>query len=304
MQPFINEEEGRIRAFWRLILQVALMVFLMIIVALAYHAEVFMKFVSLGAILVSVWVAGRYLDHRPFRGFGMQMNASWWESCGVGFLIGGGAMSGIFLWEWSMGWVHITGLGWQRVSETPFVLNISGYFLLMTAVGFQEELLFRGYQLRNLSEGFNLESITSRQAAIGAMVLTAVIFGAMHMGNPGASIVSTVNVMLAGLVLAWPYLVTGELALPIGIHVAWNFFQGGVYGFPVSGMPWRTALIQVKQQGPEWATGGSFGPEAGVAGLLGLVAVVLLYAAYLKAKGYNMKPDSSFAIYRQSGEMG
>ena len=72
---------------------------------------------------------------------------------------------------------------------------------------------------------------------------------------------------------------TGELAIPIGLHVSWNFVQGSVLGFPVSGQSVGPTLIAIEQGGPEWLTGGAFGPEAGALGvaveLLGIAAVVL-----------------------------
>ncbi len=76
--------------------------------------------------------------------------------------------------------------------------------------------------------------------------------------------------------LAAGYVLTGELAVPIGPHTTWNLFQGGVYGFPVSGLGVDVSLIAVEVTGPRWVTGGAFGPEAG---LLGVCAMVLGTAA-------------------------
>ena len=81
------------------------------------------------------------------------------------------------------------------------------------------------------------------------------------------------NLFLAGLFLGLPFLPTDQLAMPIGIHITWNFFQGNVFGFPVSGTSNNeTTFIAVQQSGPDLWTGGAFGPEAG---LLGLAAIVV-----------------------------
>jgi len=92
---------------------------------------------------------------------------------------------------------------------------------------------------------------------------------------------STVNISLAGIMLAMPYVLTGRLWVSIGLHFSWNFSQGAIFGFPVSGKTFRTAVVQTVQDGPDWFTGGAFGPEAGVVGLMAMIIItVWIYARF------------------------
>lgn len=88
---------------------------------------------------------------------------------------------------------------------------------------------------------------------------------------------------LFGLMFALGYLLTGELALPIGLHWSWNLFQGNVFGFPVSGKAGDGGgILRITQTGPDLLTGGSFGPEAGVVGLVALAAGCLIIVLYCR----------------------
>ncbi|HKJ34165.1 MAG TPA: hypothetical protein VKA34_20200, partial [Balneolales bacterium] len=90
------------------------------------------------------------------------------------------------------------------------------------------------------------------------------------------------NIMAAGVMLALPFILTGRLSMSIGIHMAWNFFQGGVFGFAVSGLPFRYSILQITHNGPLLWTGRFFGPEAGFAGVLGILLLIVVQLLYIK----------------------
>ena len=141
-----------------------------------------------------------------------------------------------------------------------------GLFLVV-AVG--EEVLFRGIVFRMIDE---------RWGTLVAMIVSALIFGFVHISNQNATVWSSVAIAVeAGLMLAAAYKWSETLWVPIGIHWAWNFFQGPIFGFAVSGNETQS-LVKSVIEGSEWLTGGPFGAEASIPALvLGLAfAVVFL----------------------------
>jgi membrane protease YdiL (CAAX protease family) len=179
-------------------------------------------------------------------------------------------MGAIYLLEWSLGWLRFDGFAWE-FDPLPVVLAQTLLFLIVFLfVGWNEELLSRGYHLQTLTSGLNL---------FWGVAISSAIFGVMHLGNPGATWVSAAGIFFAGLFLALGYVVTKQLWLPIGLHLGWNFFEGVVFGFPVSGLD-IYHLLRITVSGPELWTGGAFGPEAGLVVLPGLLLGAALVFAY------------------------
>jgi uncharacterized protein len=124
-----------------------------------------------------------------------------------------------------------------------------------------------------------------RGAVLVAWVLSSVFFGLLHANNPNATFVSTLNIVLAGLMLGFGYVISGELAIPIGLHITWNLFQGAVYGFPVSGFgPFGATFLATQQTGPDLWTGGPFGPEAGLLSPFVMLLGILLIALWTRLR--------------------
>jgi len=281
MNIFINHDEQRLRAGWRMLAQLFVMYFigfgLILILHLTMHSvssRLSIIMMAIGAVL-STLMAARGLDRRPWKDYGITFSKKSYYHCLLGFLLSGIAMGIIYVIEYIAGWLTFANFGWTGYAHPlQYIAALITYFLFMVVVGFYEELVFRGYQIVNLSEGLNLQRISRRQAAIIAVALSSLIFGMLHAFNPDAGIISTIYVTLAGAMLAFPFIITGRLSLSIGLHIGWNFFEGGIFGFTVSGMPTRTSLLHIHQQGPTFITGGAFGPEAGLMGLLGIALIV------------------------------
>lgn len=236
---------------------------------------------TLVAITGSVWLGGRFLDRRWFANFGLHVNRDWWIDLGFGLVLGAALMSIIFIVELAAGWVTVTGTFQTPSASLPFGAAVLLQLVLFLCVGFYEELLSRGYHLKNLAEG--MQPLGKRMAILLSLLISAAVFGVAHSRNPNASAVSTFNIVIAGIFLGLGMVLTGELAIPIGLHITWNFFQGNVFGFPVSGTGANTTtFIAVAQGGdPAW-TGGAFGPEAGILGLGAMVLGGLLVFLWVR----------------------
>ena len=169
---------------------------------------------------------------------------------GKGLAIGAIFMLVVTLVMMAFGLYRITGAG----TENPLSLVSAFFLFLYVAVG--EEILFRGILFRWIDEKWGF---------IAALIVSALLFGFMHYGQPGATWWSSLAIAIeAGLLLGAAYKYSGTLWLPIGIHWAWNFVQGNIFGFEVSGGDAGTALLQATVNGPDILTGGKFGAEASV----------------------------------------
>jgi uncharacterized protein len=140
---------------------------------------------------------------------------------------------------------------------------ISTLALLAPAALF-EELLFRGYPFAVLRETLGWRT---------TVLITSVLFALVHYDNPGAGVLPLLVVFLAGVWLAMVLLVTGSLVAATLAHLAWNWTLVGLLHAPVSGLRLSPPAYRTADAGPDWATGGIWGPEGGVFALLGLMVV-------------------------------
>ena len=248
-----------------------------------------------GAFL-SVWLAGRFLDRRSFSDFGFHLGGGWWLDLLFGIALGALLMSIIFFVELGLGWVEVVGAFETLGTSGPFALSLLFPVAMYLCVSLSEETVFRGYQLKNAAEGLYHPVLGPRGAVLVAWVLSSVFFGLLHADNPGATFVSTLNIVLAGLMLGFGYVISGELAIPIGLHIAWNFFQGAVYGFPVSGFgPFGATFLATEQTGPKAWTGGPFGPEAGLLAPIVMLLGISLIALWTRLRMGKVSTHSRIA---------
>ena len=251
--------------------------------------------VGLAIILLARWI-----DRRPWQSYGFHFKASWWRDFAAGLFLGMVLMGLIFGCEYLLGWVSVRGVFENDQPQLPFwQLLIDGliYFVL---VGLREEWFFRGFQIKNLAEGLHFPRISSKASVLISYFLVSIIFGFLHAANPNATLVSSLNIILIGLFLGLSFILTGELALPIGLHIAWNFAQGYVFGFPVSGNATHISLLATQQTGPVLWTGGAFGPEGGLISVVAALLGILLVYGWVRWTHRQVSVQNELAQYLPS----
>ena len=225
--------------------------------------------VTLLAITLSVYLARRFFDRRSFISLGLGWNALALRDLLFGIGLAGLIMGLVYLAEWALGWLTFERYALESGNISQVIVSMATMFVVFVIVAWEEELLTRGYWLQNLSTGLNL---------FWGVLLSSLFFALAHLGNPNASIMAVLGLIAGGIFLAYGYMRTYQLWLPIGLHIGWNFFEGTVLGFQVSGLSGLPRLIIQTVEGPEIITGGAFGPEAGLI----ILPALLLGAVIMK----------------------
>lgn len=220
------------------------------------------------------WLCGKYLEGLPFDSLGASFAGGWWINFPTGLIIG------ILTFSLAAGiGVAMGGLSFhlnQEVSVSSMISTLLVTFLIFAVAAAFEEALFRGYILQTF--------VRSDLTWFGVL-LTSTIFATVHNGNPSANILSWLNTFIAGIWFCIAYLKTRDLWLPFGLHLAWNWTQGSIFGVEVSGMTDLVAapIMRETDVGPTWLTGGDYGIEGGVVTTIALVlSLVAIYFLPLK----------------------
>lgn len=277
---FVSPDEPRLRAGWRLLIQTIMFILFGVIIFIvasflgldsgdAPAALILQQLLSFIVITGSVYIARRWLDKKSFESLGLKLNQQALFDVLAGIGIAFVQMGFIYILMLGLNWLTFEGFAWEFDPINVVIIGVLTFFVVFIFVGWNEELLSRGYHLQTIASGLNL---------FWGVIISSAVFGALHLGNPGATWVSTAGIFFAGIYLAYGYVRTKQLWLPIGLHIGWNFFEGVVFGFPVSGLD-IYALTRIEVTGPEIWTGGAFGPEAGLIVLPSLLlGAALIYS--------------------------
>ncbi|HMQ53137.1 MAG TPA: type II CAAX endopeptidase family protein [Anaerolineae bacterium] len=226
-------------------------------------------------IFLMLWGWLALFEKRPYWTLGLELAGAWWKYLR-------GILVGLVMFSASVGLLGL--LGYTAVesgtSQPQGVTALGGVLLVLfgwVVQGAGEEILTRGWLL---------QVIGARYRPVWGILLSTLLFALFHLCNPNVSLVAMLNLALFGLFAALYTLYEGGLWGIFSIHSVWNWAQGNLFGFEVSGMPPAGgSLFNLMETGPDLITGGPFGPEGGLAVTTVLViSCLLVWGASLRQR--------------------
>jgi membrane protease YdiL (CAAX protease family) len=227
-------------------------------------AALLQTIVALLAAIGAGFILLRWLDHRPLSSLGFGLTATQGKLFTFGLAIGGGVLLLVVGVMLGFGWLDFRG---DSGTLGGWLATLVRDFVLLGIAAAAEEAMFRGYAFQRLAQG---------AGPWPALLLTSAGFAWAHANNPSVGNVALFNIFLAGLLLGAAYLLTKSLWFATAIHIGWNWAMASLADLPVSGLEiLNTPLYEPQLSGPEWFTGGAFGPEGGFAGTAAFTAAIV-----------------------------
>ena len=281
------DENGALRAVWRIALFcVATILSYIVIDGIAGPILVWLYriagaggvtteyLVEALALVAGTAIMVRYVDKRPWSDVWLDSAAASVPRLATGFALGMLAIG--------LPIVALIAAGWLRLASgapgswLPAAARVT---LLLLPAALLEELLSRGYMFAVLGRAWGWK---------WSLALTSIVFGLLHLANNGASVQSTLLVMLAGVFLGAVVLVTRSLYAAWMAHFAWNWTMAALFHTAVSGFPMEAPGYSYVASGPNWATGGIWGPEGGIPAAVGMLGgLAYLFARWRRQSGAN-----------------
>lgn len=227
----------------------------------------------LGTVIV-LFLFIQFVDKEPFKNLGLSFRGKVTD-----------LLLGVFLGATVMCIAYFLLLGLDSIvfEKLEFSWVDIGYgILVFSFVSLSEELLLRGYVLKNFMASFNRYI---------ALILSSLIFAFMHGANPNISLIPLSNLFLAGILLGISYIHTKNLWFPIGLHFSWNLFQT-LFGFNVSGQDFYS-LVEFKIPEKTIINGGAFGFEGSILAIIFQVILIVSIVIYFEKKQKNCLNASS-----------
>jgi len=247
--------------------QITTLLILSVVSLEVWIVNILIQLLMIGAVML----AFRLVYNRPFKMMGL-IKEGWLKELLVGGAFGIASIAAVFGALAVFGQATVSFVGFNATNTTAIILS----FVHFIFVGFNEELMTRGYLMTALKTTRNKYIVFCGPAAI---------FSLLHLGNPNVSVLGLINIGLVGLLFAYMMVRSGKLWLPIGYHITWNFFQGNIFDMNVSGTA-TPSVIATEFTGANWITGGAFGAEGGV------VTTIVIALGFVLVRYAIKKPEA------------
>ncbi len=296
MRIFKNKY-GEVRSGWKIVLTLIVMFALMNVVAIfigiilgilmvakesvmeLYAIENSSLFFSVSIILQNLALIGssmiiwKVFEKKKVTFMGLINIKEGYKELGIGLLLGAVTITIVGIVLLLIGEVKLV----NSLSKPNISYELLSGLIAFIAVGFGEEIFGRAYCMSVLKQTRNKYVILGVSSAI---------FAAMHLGNNGVSILALINLFLVGILFGYMFIKSGNVWMPIGFHITWNYFQGYILGFQVSGNEVK-GIYQLQNAGNSFINGGAFGPEGGIVVTAILIITLFIVGAYYKDRNID-----------------
>lgn len=237
-------------------------------------------FVQEAMFIIVPLVIWKFFIKRSFTNMGLTSIKKNYKDLFAGLLFGIVSISVVFLL------LVITGNAEVKSWIPHFEIEQLLYIFVFIAVGFAEEIFTRGYMMSVLRQTGN---------AYVAVMVSSIIFALMHSMNSGLSLVAYLNLALVGILFGFMYLKSGNIWMCIGFHITWNYFQGYVFGFKVSGQSTK-GILTTGYPNSNVFNGGAFGPEGGLFVTIVILIGLLYVHHYYKNSNYDFIASENISM--------
>lgn len=263
MSLFLNLEKKLRNIWWVAVFFLVLAAITLPTILLAQHYKWTISIGQQALIAIFATYCCQLMRGKPLTEFTGRLNAVWFRNFWLGLFVRASVMLIPAFFLYYGNWITI-----QTVPvNTSSLLAATSLFIAVAAA---EEFLFRGFPFQRLKDSIGVW---------GVQLFMAGYFLLIHLNNPGMvgtiKVLASVNIFLASIPFGVAFLKTGSLAMPIGLHFMANWVQGTFLGFGVSGHQETSILKPVFYNAPVWLTGGGFGLEASLPGLIAIIAAII-----------------------------
>ncbi|GKX31429.1 hypothetical protein SH1V18_39090 [Vallitalea longa] len=230
-----------------------------------YTYSILAKTISVLSLIIA-FVLVYFLEKRYPRNYGIIISKKSFKHFLIGLLLGALAIIIIAMILFATNNAELI----YRINKPKFTIEALYALIIFILVGIDEEVLIRGYVVHTLGRYNNKYVI---------YIIPAIIFSVLHLSNPSVSVIGLINIVIIGVLFTYMTLKTKNILMATGFHITWNFFQGGLFGFNVSGTTMWDSIYPVRIINNNILTGGDFGLEGGI--LTTLLAFIIILVVYI-----------------------